>query len=152
MSGRGSGPKAAFPATRIKRIMQSDEDVGKLATVTPALVSKAVELFLGDLVRAASTLADANHHTKITPAHIRHVVEGNEQFDFCKDLVIEKGAAATLPPPSTKTPKANASKAVAQKASVPSQPSPAPTKPSAAPIQSSSDEDEPSPKKTKVDL
>ncbi|KAI9125787.1 hypothetical protein K1719_003205 [Acacia pycnantha] len=38
-----------FPASRIKKIMQADEDVGKIALAVPVLVSKALELFLQDL-------------------------------------------------------------------------------------------------------
>lgn len=38
-----------FPAPRIKKIMQADEDVGKIALAVPVLVSKALELFLQDL-------------------------------------------------------------------------------------------------------
>ncbi|GLU18959.1 hypothetical protein SLE2022_352330 [Rubroshorea leprosula] len=38
-----------FPAARIKKIMQADEDVGKIAMAVPLLVSKALELFLQDL-------------------------------------------------------------------------------------------------------
>lgn len=38
-----------FPAARIKKIMQADEDVGKIAMAVPVLVSKALEMFLQDL-------------------------------------------------------------------------------------------------------
>ncbi|PSR86734.1 Dr1-associated corepressor like [Actinidia chinensis var. chinensis] len=38
-----------FPAARIKKIMQADEEVGKIAMAVPLLVSKALELFLQDL-------------------------------------------------------------------------------------------------------
>ncbi|KAH0850853.1 hypothetical protein HID58_095193 [Brassica napus] len=38
-----------FPAARIKKIMQADEDVGKIALAVPVLVSKSLELFLQDL-------------------------------------------------------------------------------------------------------
>jgi histone H3/H4 len=34
---------------RIKKIMQADEDVGKIALAVPVLVSKSLELFLQDL-------------------------------------------------------------------------------------------------------
>uniref|UniRef100_A0A803P2E4 Transcription factor CBF/NF-Y/archaeal histone domain-containing protein n=1 Tax=Cannabis sativa TaxID=3483 RepID=A0A803P2E4_CANSA len=36
-------------SARIKKIMQADEDVGKIALAVPVLVSKALELFLQDL-------------------------------------------------------------------------------------------------------
>uniref|UniRef100_A0A8R7U539 Transcription factor CBF/NF-Y/archaeal histone domain-containing protein n=1 Tax=Triticum urartu TaxID=4572 RepID=A0A8R7U539_TRIUA len=35
---------------RIKKIMQADEDVGKIALAVPVLVSRALELFLQDLI------------------------------------------------------------------------------------------------------
>ena len=38
--------KTSFPVARIKRIMQADEDVGKVAQVTPHIVSRALELFI----------------------------------------------------------------------------------------------------------
>ncbi|KAI3791121.1 hypothetical protein L2E82_04739 [Cichorium intybus] len=43
-----TGCNSAIQA-RIKKIMQADEDVGKIAMAVPVLVSKALELFLQDL-------------------------------------------------------------------------------------------------------
>ena len=39
-SGDGGDIKTRFPVARIKRIMQADEDVGKVAQVTPVVVCK----------------------------------------------------------------------------------------------------------------
>ena len=39
--GRGIEVKTKFPVARIKRIMQADEDVGKVAQVTPVVVCKS---------------------------------------------------------------------------------------------------------------
>jgi hypothetical protein len=36
--GMGSGWKPRFPVARIKKIMQADEDVGKVAQVTPVAI------------------------------------------------------------------------------------------------------------------
>ena len=44
-SGDGSEVKTKFPVARIKRIMQADEDVGKVAQVTPVVVCKRKALF-----------------------------------------------------------------------------------------------------------
>ena len=43
-SGSGSGieVRTKFPVARIKRIMQADEDVGKVAQVTPVVVGKSI--------------------------------------------------------------------------------------------------------------
>jgi Dr1-associated corepressor len=37
-SGSGAQWKSRFPVARIKKIMQADEDVGKVAQVTPVAV------------------------------------------------------------------------------------------------------------------
>ena len=37
--------KTKFPVARIKRIMQADEDVGKVAQVTPTAVCKLLDSF-----------------------------------------------------------------------------------------------------------
>ncbi|RSM00515.1 hypothetical protein CEP52_009065 [Fusarium oligoseptatum] len=42
--------KTKFPTARIKRIMQADEEVGKVAQQTPIAVGKALELFMIQLV------------------------------------------------------------------------------------------------------
>jgi len=39
--GTGSGWKSRFPVARIKKIMQADEDVGKVAQVTPVAICTA---------------------------------------------------------------------------------------------------------------
>ncbi|KAJ8485227.1 hypothetical protein OPV22_017712 [Ensete ventricosum] len=44
--------------TRIKKIMQSDEDIGKIALAVPVLVSKALELFLQDLCDKTYSITD----------------------------------------------------------------------------------------------
>ena len=41
-SGDSSEVKTKFPVARIKRIMQADEDVGKVAQVTPVVVCKFI--------------------------------------------------------------------------------------------------------------
>jgi Histone-like transcription factor (CBF/NF-Y) and archaeal histone len=42
----GPDIKTKFPVARIKRIMQADEDVGKVASVTPIVVCKSNTLSL----------------------------------------------------------------------------------------------------------
>ena len=45
--------KSRFPPGRIKRIMQLDEEVGKVAAVVPVLVSRAVEIFMQSLLQGS---------------------------------------------------------------------------------------------------
>lgn len=77
-----------FPVARIKRIMQADEEVGKVAQVTPVAVSKALELFMIALVGGAAELAREKGGKKVGAQHLKQVVEGNpEQFDFLGEIV-----------------------------------------------------------------
>nr|CAI5824608.1 unnamed protein product [Callosobruchus analis] len=58
---------ARFPAGRIKKIMQTDEEVGKVAQAVPIT-----------LARNAKTL---------TPSHMKQCILSESRFDFLKDLV-----------------------------------------------------------------
>ena len=60
--------KPVFPAGRIKKIMRTDEEVGKVAAAAPICVSKALELFIKKIVTVASS--SLNGDKKITPLHL----------------------------------------------------------------------------------
>lgn len=121
-SFRPDGPidvKTKFPVARIKRIMQADEDVGKVAQVTPVVVckfrevpsplflsakqpsaAKALELFMISLVTKAAAEARDRASKRVTTAHLKQAVMKDEQFDFLHDIV---GKVADAPAPSEKT-------------------------------------------------
>ncbi len=84
--GRRKGT-TAFPIARIKKIMQSDDDVGKIATNTPALVGKALECLMEDLLRDSAAVALQRRAKTLTPSHIKASVGGRAQFDFLRPLV-----------------------------------------------------------------
>jgi hypothetical protein len=79
--------KTKFPVARIKRIMQADEEVGKVAQVTPVAVSKALELFMIAMVSGAADKARQKGGKRVTAHHLKMVVQGDEQFDFLNDIV-----------------------------------------------------------------
>jgi len=79
--------KTKFPVARIKRIMQADDDVGKVAQVTPTAVSKALELFMISLVTKAATEARTKSAKKVTAAHLKKVIMSDKQFDFLESIV-----------------------------------------------------------------
>ncbi|CAG0895306.1 unnamed protein product [Cyprideis torosa] len=60
-----------FPPARIKRIMQTDEDVGKVATPVPVIISRAVELFLDSFLAKAGEGARSSMAKTLVPNHIR---------------------------------------------------------------------------------
>ncbi|KAF2015478.1 histone-fold-containing protein [Aaosphaeria arxii CBS 175.79] len=79
--------KNHFPVARIKRIMQADDDVGKVAQVTPVVVSKALELFMISLVTKAAAEAKAKNSKRVGTAHLKQAITKDEQFDFLSEIV-----------------------------------------------------------------
>ncbi|KAH0455185.1 hypothetical protein IEQ34_015217 [Dendrobium chrysotoxum] len=76
-----------FPASRIKKIMQADEDVGKIALPVPVLVSKALELFLQDLCDRAYEVTIQKGAKTLNSLHLKQCVTTNSAFDFLTDVV-----------------------------------------------------------------
>lgn len=113
--GNGAGPAAPpaadnvnitvhFPVARIKRIMQADDDVGKVAQVTPVVVckllpdtapvtladpaaAKALELFMISLVTKAAAEAKARNSKRVGAIHLKQAITKDEQFDFLSEIV-----------------------------------------------------------------
>ncbi|GAA5897860.1 hypothetical protein JCM5296_006095 [Sporobolomyces johnsonii] len=78
---------ARFPLARIKKMIQADEDVGKVAQATPIVVSKALELFLGSLVEACVKDAEERGSKKLTPYGLKRAINTTATLDFCADIV-----------------------------------------------------------------
>ncbi|GAA5846937.1 hypothetical protein JCM5353_006402 [Sporobolomyces roseus] len=78
---------ARFPLARIKKMIQADEDVGKVAQATPIVVSKALELFLASLVQASVKDAEARGSKKLTPYGLKRAINTTPTLDFCTDIV-----------------------------------------------------------------
>ncbi|KAL4891795.1 histone-fold-containing protein [Aspergillus ambiguus] len=79
--------KTKFPVARIKRIMQADEDVGKVAQVTPIAVSKALELFMISLVTKAAKEAKDRNSKRVTASHLKQAVAKDDVLDFLADII-----------------------------------------------------------------
>jgi len=79
--------RSRFPATRIKRIMQTDEDVGKISKDTPVLVSRGLELFIQDLVAQSASQAKEQGSSLLHPCYLKQCVKGNEIWDFLEEIV-----------------------------------------------------------------
>ena len=77
--------KTKFPVARIKRIMQADEDIGKVAQATPTAAAKALELFMTSLVIKASGAARNANSKRITAQHLKSAIQGDKNFDFLLD-------------------------------------------------------------------
>ncbi|VFQ69852.1 unnamed protein product [Cuscuta campestris] len=72
---------------RIKKIMQADEDVGKIANAVPLLMSKALELFLQDLCDRTYAITLKRGAKTLNSLHLKQCVQTFNVFDFLKDIV-----------------------------------------------------------------
>ncbi|KAK3368225.1 hypothetical protein B0H63DRAFT_72994 [Podospora didyma] len=79
--------KTKFPTARIKRIMQADEEVGKVAQQTPIAVGKALEMFMVALVTKSADVAREKNSKRVSAQMLKQVVETDEQWDFLRDIV-----------------------------------------------------------------
>eukprot|EP00166_Cyanidium_caldarium_P004500 ctg_477.g144 len=77
-----------IPPGRVKRLLQTGNDVGHVAASVPVLLGHAVEWFTGDLARAAAAAAakEGGGSPVITRAHLKRVVEGEERLEFLRQL------------------------------------------------------------------
>ncbi len=55
---------------RIKKIMQSDEEVGKVAAPVPVIISRALELFVEALLKKANDITSDRGARTLTPSHL----------------------------------------------------------------------------------
>lgn len=94
--------RTKFPVARIKRIMQADEDVGKVAQATPTAVckyhipvfdtntklhaAKALELFMISLVAKGAVEARANNSKRVTAQHLKTALMKDGKFDFLTEI------------------------------------------------------------------
>lgn len=79
--------KTKFPTARIKRIMQADEEVGKVAQQTPIAVGKALELFMVQLVTKSADVARDRNSKRITAQMLKQVIDSGQEWDFLQDIV-----------------------------------------------------------------
>ncbi|KAJ7475152.1 histone-fold-containing protein [Mycena galericulata] len=84
---KNKNKQTKFPVARIKRIMQKDEEVGKVAQATPIVISKALELFLGLIIDEASKVTVERGSKKVEAYHLKHAVATTEMLDFLKEIV-----------------------------------------------------------------
>lgn len=78
---------ARFPAGRIKKIMQTDEEVGKVAQAVPVIISRTLELFVQSLLTKSTQITQSRNAKTLTPSHMKQCILSESRFDFLKDLV-----------------------------------------------------------------
>ncbi|XP_037343132.1 dr1-associated corepressor isoform X2 [Pungitius pungitius] len=87
MSGHKRKYNVRFPPSRIRKIMQKDPEVGRIATAVPVIISRAVEMFLTSLLTGIFAITRSKRGAAVSVTHIKQCVESEKLFHFLTELV-----------------------------------------------------------------
>ncbi|XP_068574103.1 dr1-associated corepressor isoform X2 [Cebidichthys violaceus] len=87
MSGHKRRYSVRFPPSRIKKIMQKDAEVGRIAVAVPVIISRALEMFLKSLLTKVCLITQSKRCHVVSVAHMKQCIEFEKLFHFLKDLV-----------------------------------------------------------------
>uniref|UniRef100_UPI0037E88D5B dr1-associated corepressor n=1 Tax=Semicossyphus pulcher TaxID=241346 RepID=UPI0037E88D5B len=86
MPGQKRRYNVRFPPGRIKKIMQKDAEVGRIAMAVPVIISRALEMFLKCLLTKTCLITQSKLSTVVSVAHMKQCIESEMLFHFLKDL------------------------------------------------------------------
>ncbi|XP_040916969.1 dr1-associated corepressor isoform X2 [Toxotes jaculatrix] len=86
MPGQKRRYNVRFPPSRIKKIMQKDTEVGRIAMAVPVIISRALEMFLKSLLTKTCLITQSKLNTVMSVAHMKQCIESEKLFHFLKDL------------------------------------------------------------------
>jgi hypothetical protein len=72
--------KPVFHPAKVKKIIQSDREIGKLVKQVSHLSSKLVETFVKKLTREACAVAEGHEQTTLNLQHFVEVIEGRTEY------------------------------------------------------------------------
>lgn len=79
--------KPEFPATRIKKIIHSNDDIGKIGVLVSGVVSIATELFIKNLIEISCEKTTGN---RVTIEDIKKAVKGSPMYDFISMMDVDE--------------------------------------------------------------
>ncbi|CAJ0589961.1 unnamed protein product [Cylicocyclus nassatus] len=92
----GAGPirrrrfsTAKIQPTRIKKVMQSDEEIGRMVASVPVAIGRAMEHFAEKFLQAAAQATQMSNSRTLTPAHMKQAMMANPHFHFLADIFKE---------------------------------------------------------------
>lgn len=76
-----------FSALKIKKIIQENKEIGKIANMAPFVISKSLEYFITEVLGDCARLAKESNSNKVQPHHIKKIIMNNPDFMFLSELV-----------------------------------------------------------------
>lgn len=80
---------AKIQPTRIKKVMQSDEEIGRMVASVPVAIGRAMEHFAEKFLQAAAHATHLSNSRTLTPAHMKQAMMANRHFHFLADIFKE---------------------------------------------------------------
>ncbi|KAK7904695.1 hypothetical protein WMY93_017302 [Mugilogobius chulae] len=98
MPGHKRRYSVRFPPGRVKKIMQKDAEVGRIAMAVPVLISRALEMFLKALLTKTFLITQSKLSTVVSVAHMRQCIESERLFHFLLELLDQMSTAQKKDP------------------------------------------------------
>lgn len=80
---------AKIQPTRIKKVMQSDEEIGRMVASVPVAIGRAMEHFAEKFLQAAAHETQLSSSRTLTPVHMKLAMMANRHFHFLADIFKE---------------------------------------------------------------
>lgn len=95
MPGQKRKFNVRFPPGRVKKIMQKDTEVGRIATAVPVIISKALEIFLKSLLTMTCKITQSRNSRVMSINHMKQCINSEKLFDFLKDVADQTSTSST---------------------------------------------------------
>nr|XP_057932720.1 dr1-associated corepressor [Doryrhamphus excisus] len=95
MPGHKKRYDVRFSPNRIKKIMQKNTEVGRIAMAVPVIISRVLEMFLKSLLTKTSLITESKRSRVVSVAHMKQCIESEMLFHFLKDLAQQAGFTTT---------------------------------------------------------
>eukprot|EP01114_Cavostelium_apophysatum_P002698 TRINITY_DN12384_c0_g1_i1.p1 TRINITY_DN12384_c0_g1~~TRINITY_DN12384_c0_g1_i1.p1 ORF type:complete len:115 (-),score=5.75 TRINITY_DN12384_c0_g1_i1:101-445(-) len=78
-----------FATTKLKRLVQADEDIGTITSESSAVLGAALEAFLDNLCAKSIKMATDKKAIVFAPHYLKECIEKEDTFDFLRDVVAD---------------------------------------------------------------
>lgn len=87
------GNDLVFSSLKVKKIIQENKEIGKIANMSPYVISKSLEYFIRDLINDAAEIVKHNNGNTIQKIHLKTAINNKSTLSFLNELVadIEEG-------------------------------------------------------------
>ncbi|KAE9548497.1 hypothetical protein FO519_008286 [Halicephalobus sp. NKZ332] len=88
---------ARIQPTRIKKVMQSDEEIGRMIASVPVAIGSVMEHFAEKLLESAATAMHYSTSKTLSPQHLYVAITQNQHFSFLSPLIKNAGTMPMMP-------------------------------------------------------